>query len=248
MNRNFIITAGIISLGIAVIIYVTEALFFLDSTRIFETFLDNLAFLPISAFIVVVVIERVLTHQEKQAMLQKLNMVVGAFFSEVGNKLLVTLKNDFVDEGQNFDPLMMKNKWTTSDFAKATAFAAKMGGIKQIDISELENLKVLLVGKRQFLLGLLENPNLLEHEKFTDLLWAVFHFTEELEARESLRDLPDPDLAHLKGDLQRIYNLLVTQWLYYAKHLQTSYPFLFSLVVRTHPFQENPSASIKQAG
>jgi len=30
------------------------------------------------------------------------------------------------------------------------------------------------------LLGLLGNPNLLEHDSFTDLLWAVFHLMEEL--------------------------------------------------------------------
>ena len=46
-----------------------------------------------------------------------------------------------------------------------------------LDESEVdwEGMKVFLVGKRNFLLRLLENGNLLEHESFTDMLWAVFH-------------------------------------------------------------------------
>jgi hypothetical protein len=48
-----------------------------------------------------------------------------------------------------------------------------------------------------FLLGLMANPNLLEHESFTDLLWAVFHLTDELTHREDVSALADADLEHL---------------------------------------------------
>jgi hypothetical protein len=41
----------------------------------------------------------------------------------------------------------------------------------------------ILLSKRDFLVALMENPNLLEHESFTDLLWAVFHLVEELAVR-----------------------------------------------------------------
>ena len=40
--------------------------------------------------------------------------------------------------------------------------------------------------KRDFLLRLLENPNLLEHDSFANLLLAVFHLTEELAQRRDL--------------------------------------------------------------
>jgi len=75
-------------------------------------------------------------------------------------------------------------------------------------------LREFLLSKREFLLRLLENPNLFEHESFTDLLWAVFHLTEELDFREDkLAQIPDSDYKHLGGDLKRVYSLLIQQWL-----------------------------------
>ena len=56
--------------------------------------------------------------------------------------------------------------------------------------SDLVGLKSFLLAKRNFLLGLLENPNLLEHESFSELLWAVFHLTEELASRKDFKNLP----------------------------------------------------------
>jgi hypothetical protein len=101
---------------------------------------------------------------------------------------------------------------------------------------DLVGLKNFLLEKRQFLLNLLENPNLLEHESFTNLLWAVFHLTEELAHRKDLDKLPDKDYEHLAGDIKRAYSSLIIEWLAYMKHLKTAYPYLFSLAVRTNPF------------
>ena len=93
---------------------------------------------------------------------------------------------------------------------------------------------------------MLENPNLLEYERFTDLLWATFHLTEELEARQSLTDLPPADLNHISVDIERLYSQLVVEWVAYVEHLQSSYPFLFSLVARTHPFLKESGAVITE--
>lgn len=108
----------------------------------------------------------------------------------------------------------------------------------------LVELKAFLIQKRQFLLALLENPNLLEHQRFTDLLWATLHLTEELEARESFSGLPGADYAHISGDIQRVYRQLAAEWVAYVEHLKLSYPYLFSLVVRMNPFKEHPSAVV----
>ena len=48
-----------------------------------------------------------------------------------------------------------------------------------------------------YLLTLLENPNLLEHDRFTDLLWTTTHLDEELEARPSLDNLPEDRYVHI---------------------------------------------------
>ena len=113
--------------------------------------------------------------------------------------------------------------------------------IEEVNIEKLNNF---LAGKRLYLLTLLENPNLLEHDRFTDLLWATTHLDEELDARPSLTDLPQSDLQHIAVDIQRMYDHLASEWLDYVQHLKASYPFLYSLILRTHPFQEAPSSVI----
>jgi hypothetical protein len=91
------------------------------------------------------------------------------------------------------------------------------------------------------MLRLLENPTLMEHELFTDLLLAVFHLTQELTHRKKVTDLPATDQAHLAGDVKRIYGLLVYEWLDYLHYLKLNYPYLFSLAIRTNPFDEKAS-------
>ena len=85
----------------------------------------------------------------------------------------------------------------------------------------------------------------MEHESFTDMLWAVFHLEEELRARKELKGLPDEDLRHLAGDVRRVYGRLARQWLEYMKHLKVSYPYLFSLALRTNPFNRGASPVVQ---
>jgi len=240
---NLIILA-VILIAISALLYFVHYLIFRDVHHIFIYMVGDLAFLPLEVFLVVVVIERVLANREKQAIMQKLNMVVGAFFSEVGNDLLQRLLVSFEKSGDTSRHLAVKQNWSRADFNKAMAFARTVDGEADFTSLDLYGLKKFLVQKRQFLLALLENPNLLEHERFTDLLWATFHLTEELESRESLTGLPEADIKHIAGDTQRVYRQLIVEWLFYVEHLKSKYPYLFSLVARTHPFQEHPSPVI----
>ena len=95
------------------------------------------------------------------------------------------------------------------------------------------------------MLRLLENPNLLEHEEFTELLRTVFHVAEELGERTALNDLPDTDIKHLSGDVRRAYVHLVHQWLDYMRHLKANYPYLFSLAIRRNPFDKDASPIVR---
>jgi hypothetical protein len=83
---------------------------------------------------------------------------------------------------------------------------------------------------------MLSNPNLLEHEAFTDLLWAVFHLTDELQARGEMSELPKSDLVHLNFDVKRVFNSMLSVWVIYMAHLKMEYPYLFSLEMRRNPF------------
>jgi hypothetical protein len=104
------------------------------------------------------------------------------------------------------------------------------------DPDDLDKLKDFLSGKRDFLVRLLENPILLEHTSFTNLLWAIFHLGDELTHRRSLKKIAKRDHEHINGDIRRAYLALLSEWTNYMTHLKDNYPYLFSLALRTNPF------------
>ncbi len=242
---SFIIYLALAFLALSGVVYYVHYLIFRDVHHIFIYMVGDLAFLPLEVLLVVLIIERVLARREQQAKLQKLNMVMGAFFTEVGYHLLSTLFPYFENRAEIAEQLDITKDWTKKDFRRAAAYAYDLD--VEIDCSKvnLEELKTFLASKRTFILTMLENPNLLEHDRFTDLLWAVTHLDEELEARQSVTGLCGSDAEHIAGDIQRMYDHLASEWLDYVEHLKSNYPFLFSLILRTHPFQENPSPVVE---
>jgi len=241
---SFVIYLAIAFVALSAIAYFAHYLIFRDIHHIFIYMVGDLAFLPLEVLLVVVIIERLLARGEKRAKLEKLNMVVGAFFSELGNCLLQDLLKHFDNRLEISKRLNITENWTKKDFQKAVDFAHQLRVEVDCRNIDLGGLKAFLAQKREFLLTLLGNPSLLEHDRFTDLLWAATHLDEELEARPSLSGLPDKDLEHIAGDIRRLYDHLASEWLDYVQHLKSKYPFLFSLILRTHPFQEHQSPII----
>jgi hypothetical protein len=231
-------------LAASVVLYGVQIAIFRSTRDTFFYIFQDLAFLPLTVLIVGVVIERLIALRDQKALVHKLNMVIGTFFSEVGTSLLAELLPSVQAASQIREEFHLTASWNKGDFARAHRFARGLDC--EIDLGQIDRamLKDHLVAQRQFILRLLENPNLMEHERFTDLLWAVHHLEEEFEARTTLLDLLPADEAHLEVDVRRAFNALLAEWILYAQHLKTDYPYLFSLVVRTHPFQETPSAVV----
>jgi hypothetical protein len=228
---------------VSFILYILDYLVFGRAGDVVSNFMGNLAFLPVYVLFVTLMVERVLKERDKVAMRQKLNMVIGVFYSEVGTVLLRDFTDFLVSHDELAAQLRVGPEWTGRDFIKANRFLANHEIEVDCRLGDLKQLKNFLMNKRDFMLGLLENPNLLEHEDFTDLLWAVFHLTEELAARQRLDGLPPTDLDHLGGDIRRVYHTLTRQWVSYMQHLKEDYPYLFSLAVRTNPM--NPDAQVE---
>lgn len=203
--------------------------------------------LGIGTFLGVVsnITEIMLAKHETKSRMQKLNMVIGVFFSEVGIGLLEIFSHYDPDFDAIRPGLTVTAKWSEKDFhnaitqSRTTQYGAKL---EHINFPEL---KTFLMGKRDFMVRLLENPVLLEHEGFTDLLRAVFHLTEELTYRRDFATMPQTDSNHLAGDIKRSYHLIVSEWLVYMRFLKNNYPFLFSLAIRTNPFDPDKSVIVK---
>jgi len=238
------ITASITMILFSAAVYLLHYAIFRDAQNIFTFMIRNIAFVPIQILLMTLIIDRLLNQREKRLRLEKLNMVIGTFFSEVGGSLLAYLSDIDPDLEKIRKDLIITGDWADSDFMnierrlKNYTYEIEEGRI------DCDYMRGFLSDKRNFLLRLLENPNLLEHESFTELLRAVFHATEEFSSRSSFENIPETDLKHLGGDLKRVYALLVHQWVDYMKYLKYNYPYLFSLAMRQNPFDEEASPEV----
>jgi hypothetical protein len=244
-QHRWVIAVGAVLIACSTALYLLHYALFRDPHYMFFYMVQDMAFLPLQVLLVVIVIEGMLGRREKRIMLRKMNMPIGLFFSELGTELLGRL-TDCVRNRDELKPyLAIGSAWTARNYRRSQAFAGAFD--YKVDIARLDlyALRETLVKRHNLLLTLLANPSLLEHEEFTDLLWAIFHLMEELAARKSLTGLPQTDADHLAGDVLRVYSRLTTAWLRYCEHLQSAYPYIFSILVRTQPIQDHADATVR---
>lgn len=243
-ERRWLITfgAGLVILSIA--LYGLHYLIFHDIHHIGIYTLADIAFLPHEVLLVTLVFHQVLESRDRKQRMDKLNMVIGTFFSAIGTQLLTYISNNDPNLDEIRPQLLVNDTWTDETFQRVEGRLKRHPCRIRIEDVDLEAVKRFLGSREEFLLRLLENPVLLEHEAFTELLRAVFHFNEELQRRPGFSGLPRTDTAHLAHDLERIYGLLIREWLDYMHYLQENYPYLFSFAIRTNPFDETATAIV----
>jgi hypothetical protein len=239
------IRLGAILVALSAVFYLIHFAIFRDAHHIFLYLIGDIAFVFVEVLLVTLIIHEVLNLREKRALMEKLNMVIGAFFSEVGTRLLGELAACDPDVEKIRRELIVTGHWTKEQFGNAKRTIR--GYEYKIDshCADLSAMRETLIVQREFLLRLLENPNLLEHDTFTSLLMAVFHLTEELASRSDVQKLSEADLLHIATDMKRVYGLLAAEWLDYMQHLRENYPYLFSFAMRTNPFDPLASPEIR---
>ena len=232
---------AVVLVAMSLCIYAFKLAFLKNPSDTANYIFNALGFLPVNVLLVTIVLNKLLAVRSRRERMEKMNMVIGTFFSEVGNRLISDIAKSDPEIGHLKDFLVVKNEWGAGTFAEVRKKAAGHGYPVDTSRIDMEELRTFLASRRDFMLRLLENPILLEHETFTDLLRAVFHLTEELKFRKEFGSLPAADHAHLSGDIRRVYGKLILQWLDYMEYLQNNYPYLCSLEMRTNPFDAKAS-------
>lgn len=201
IHSNILLVLLLVAMSFGIYLFQVTQFNSLKNTTFY--FLQDLAFLPFQVAIVTIALKRIISAQEKRIRLKKMNMVISSFFGEAGTDIILKLIqfNPMVENLHS--QLEITGEWGSRDFQKAVKLVKGYDFAIDSKAGNLVALKDLLLEKRYFLLSMLQNPNLLEHETFTDMLWAVFHLTDELVARDSFSDLPDTDLDHLSIDIKR---------------------------------------------
>lgn len=249
-HKRWKIKFSILMIILIIIIYGSNYLVLGDAEHIISYIWTHLGFIPVDILIVAFLLDEIIEKKEKEAMLEKLDMLMSTFFSEVGNELISQLSaaNKYKTNTENLKSI--KN-WDQKDYDNKLAELKNTSIDFSADIAPedreefLENLRAFLVEKREFIINLINNPNLLEKEEFTGLINAILHLDEELEHRQDLALVSDADFGHLNGDMQRVYDKLVHEWVYYLKYLHKNYPYMIALIIRTNPFDEDADVYVK---
>jgi len=239
------IILGILLIVLSIFGYLLHFIIFRDAHHILIYLIGDIAFVFFEILLVTLVIHRLLEQKEKKEKLEKINMIIGVFFSKIGTKFLTIISDADPDLNSIKNKLIINTKWTNEKFF---IISKKVTQHKfNIDITKIDvlQLKKELMSQSDFLTRLFENPILFEHESFTELLRSVFHLLEELSFRENIEKSSETDLKHIEGDIKRCYKLLVIQWLFYMRHLKNHYPYLYSLSIRTNPFDESATIFVK---
>lgn len=115
---DWYVVLGTLLVVLSAMLYLLHYAVFRDTRHIFIYMLGDLAFLPVEVLLVTIVLHRLLEVREKRTRLQKMNMVIGTFFSEVGTSLLeelsrLDLRCDLLES-----ELRLARDWSDEDFER----------------------------------------------------------------------------------------------------------------------------------
>lgn len=197
--------------------------------------LQDLAFMPFEIALVTFVFDRFLNAMEERKKIKKINVIITTFFIELGTAILKEMARFDLNHEETTNRIRTL-RFTKNEEKPVLKAIESLPLQMYADPEKLPELAQLMMEKKAFLLSMLENSNLLEHDSFTDMLWAVFHVADELQVRK-IEKLEQEDVAHLSNDLKRAYAALIKEWVHYLIYLEQEYPFLYSIAIRKTPYK-----------
>ena len=90
-HKRWKIKFSIIMVILIIIIYGSNYLVLGDPEHIISYIWTHLGFIPVDILVVAFILDEIIEKKEKEAMLEKLDMLMSTFFSEVGNELISQL-------------------------------------------------------------------------------------------------------------------------------------------------------------
>ena len=223
-------------IGCSAAIYTLQLFLFHDWKDTAFYMLQDWAFLPIQIALVTIIVGEIMNEHEKQERLEKTRILTSSFFSDFGTELISLMIPKMINFPSVAANIAMNESWTQKEFDKAAASIQTSALQLACSPDDFRQIKSLLDAKRMTLLVIASNPSLLDHERFTDMLWALFHLNDELAYRTDLDHLSQMDLLQLNVDAQRVLSETLVNWICHLEFLQKEYPYLFQLEVHRNPF------------
>lgn len=152
---NWQVMLGLALIALSAVVYFIHYLIFRDAHHIFIYMIGDIAFVFVEVLMVTLIIHRLLSLREKRAILEKLNMVIGAFFSELGTRLLQSFSSLDADSEKITKHLVLTAPWSNKDLLAVGKLLEDHDYTVEAEKDALEELQAFLVGRRSFVLRLL---------------------------------------------------------------------------------------------
>jgi hypothetical protein len=226
------IAVGLI--GLSGLLYLMDYIIIGDFTGVTKYIAHHIAFLPIHALVLGILIEEILVWREKREAKRKLNMFLGIFFRQMGVDFYVAMAA-LVKNREELDRMIVVNKeWDHKRFKKAQLAIHGFNFDMDSDADKLENVFSILHERETEIMDMTRNPNLWEFEELYRALVALFHLIEESRFRGKERRLIPGVRQHLAKDVGKALRILLGLWLHYLEFLKTNHPVLFSFQAGVH--------------
>ena len=152
---NWQILLGLFLIALATAVYFIHFLIFRDAHHIFIYLIGDIAFVFFEVLLVTLVLHQLLHSREKQALLKKLNMIIGAFFSEVGTELIRIFSVFDPHSTEVAKRLIVKNNWSDKKFRQVKKdfhvhecnIECKRGNLTQLRDFLITKLQNFLINK-----------------------------------------------------------------------------------------------------
>lgn len=236
VKDNIIIGGGLLLLSL--ILHYIHVLIFKDIHHTMIFLVADIAFIPMEVFFTSMILERMLERREKEHGKEKLNMLVGVFYAEIGTQLL----GYFVEQDDRVSickKLRIKDPsiWDEDYFKRLQQLNSMYHYEVSLEKVDLIQLKDLLHDGKNLLITLMTTESLHDHETFTEMLMLIMHLKEELDLRD-ISSLNESERHHLEQDMTALYRYLTYEWCYYLNYLSKHYPGLFNTAIMLSPFNK----------
>lgn len=205
-----------------------------DLAYISKYFYIHLAFLPIHALVLGLILDELIQLREKIERRKRLNMFLGIFFRQMGIDIMLSLLN-LVKNRDAFEEQMLVDKsWTARRFARARRDLAGFKLDMEPNARMLAALMEALTSREDEIIAMTRNPLMLEFEGLHHCLLSLFHLIEESHFRGPVEKLRPEVRGHLAQDASKSLINLATLWVAYLEHLKDEHPVLFGFQVGLH--------------
>lgn len=234
----------IVLIGLSALIYIAQILIFHDlHTTAFYIFQD-LAFVPISIAITVVAVGAIMDEHEKRDTARKTAMLKSTFFSELGGIMM----DAFLQSVRCDEKLLAI---ITDQEASSLEKKHEMINEMKVELDFNKELYTVIThiveANKTQLLVISSNPLLLEQECFTQLLWSIFHISDEFRLRGPYDHLGNGDRAHMKKDFTETFKLLLLSYADNNAYLKHQYPSYYHAALSKISGSSAQKAEDKQA-